>query len=152
MFPDVGEEKYSWLLKLLLKAIEYLVTNSRPDADAQAALAILKVVHGRGAQYRERIAEQMGREPDEQLSYNSAVALGNMSVIIYNLPSGCRLWFNMLPGGEIAVGWGFLPPGEDDGEMFWRRSPPKDPEAPSRQQPRIARSSGQHYGCSLVAS
>ena len=73
--------------------------------------------------YRDRIAEQMCREPDEELSYVSAVAPGNMSVIIYNLSSGCRLWFNMLPGGEIAVGWGFLQPGEDDGEMFWRKLP-----------------------------
>ena len=122
MFPVVVDGGSTWLFKLLLKAVEHLIINSRSDADAQAALAILKGVHGgRGAMYRDRIADQMCREADEELSYYSDVSRGNMSVIIYNLSSGCRLWFNMLQGGEIAVGWGFLHPGDDDGDMFWRR-------------------------------
>ena len=73
--------------------------------------------------YRDRIADQMCREADEELTYHSNVAPEPMSIIIYNLPSGCRLWFNMLPGGEIAVGWGFLQPGADEPE-FWRRKGP----------------------------
>lgn len=133
VFPIVIDGP-TWLFKLLLKVAERLIARSRSDADAQAALAILKQVHGKGAMYRDRIAVQMCREPDEELSYYSTVAHGNMSVIVYNLPSGCRLWFNMLPDGEIAVGWGFLQPQEDDGEMFWRRQPAQ----PGVRSPRSA--------------
>ena len=130
VFPVVVDGGSTWLFKLLLKAVEHLIINSRSDADAQAALAILKGVHGgsrvliRGAMYRDRIADQMCREADEELSYYSDVSRGNMSVIIYNLSSGCRLWFNMLQGGEMAaavVDGSFLHPGDDDGDMFWRR-------------------------------
>ena len=46
--------------------------------------------------YRDRIADQMCRDPDEERSYYGTAARCNMSIIIYNLPSGCRLWFNML--------------------------------------------------------
>ena len=86
----------------------------------------MKHVHGGGkggGMYRDRIADQMCREADEELTYHSNVAPEPMSIIIYNLPSGCRLWFNMLPGGEIAVGWGFLQPGAGEPE-FWRRKGP----------------------------
>ena len=117
----------SWLFKLLLKATEYLIVSSRSDADAQAALAILKHVHGggsNGGMYRDRIADQMCRPPDEEVSYYSDASRCNMSAIIYSLPSGCRLWFIMLLGGDIAVGWGFLSPGEDDAQKPWRRQPP----------------------------
>ena len=77
--------------------------------------------------YRDRIADQMCRAPDEEVSYYGTVERCNMSAIIYNLPSGCRLWFIMLLGGDIAVGWGFLPPGADDAQKPWRRNPPAIP-------------------------
>ena len=126
LFPVAVTGGSGWLFKWLLKATEYLIINSRSDADAQAALAIMKHVHGGGkggGMYRDRIADQMCREADEELTYHSNVAPEPMSIIIYNLPSGCRLWFNMLPGGEIAVGWGFLQPGAGEPE-FWRRKGP----------------------------
>lgn len=138
LFPVAVTGGSGWLFKWLLKATEYLIVNSRSDADAQAALAIMKHVHGGGkaGMYRDRIADQMCRDPDEELSYYGTAARCNMSIIIYNLPSGCRLWFNMLLGGDIAVGWGFLQPGADYPE-FWSRPP--EPEAtPESRAPATA--------------
>ena len=126
LFPAAMTGGSGWLFKLLLRATEYLIVNSRSDADAQSALAIMKQVHGKGAMYRDRIADQMCRDPDEERIYYGTAARCNMSIIIYNLPSGCRLWFNMLKGGDIAVGWGFLQPGAEEPE-FWSR--PAEPEA-----------------------
>ena len=173
VFPVVVDGGSTWLFKLLLKAVEHLIINSRSDADAQAALAILKGVHGgRGAMYRDRIADQMCREADEELSYYSDVSRGNMSVIIYNLSSGCRLWVQHVAGwGDRCRDGVSSHPGDDDGDMFWRRQSngetgtanAKSPSrierfsmtvcsAPFRQQPRTARSVASAYESSPSVS
>ena len=48
------------------------------------------------------------------------IACGNMKVMIYELSTGSRIWFNLLASTSV-VGWGILQPGEGDSEMFWRR-------------------------------
>ena len=59
----------------------------------QSSPAILKEVHGGnpGPMFRSRIVEQMCREPDEESSFYSDIACGDMGVMIYNLPGGSRL-------------------------------------------------------------
>ena len=110
-----------WLVKLALKMIKELVKRSRADADALFAMDVLTTVHGGGfPMFRDRIILQMCREPDEEHTYYSSVARGNMSVVVYRLPSGCRMWFNML-GGSVAVGSGILQPAESDDDMFWKK-------------------------------
>ena len=118
-----------WLVKLALKLIEELVKRSRVDADALFAMDVLKTVHGGGfpgggfPMFRDRIILEMCREPDEEHTYYSSVARGNMSVAVYRLPSGCRIWFNML-GGNVAVSSGILQPAESDDDMFWKKPLP----------------------------
>ena len=110
-----------WLAKLALKMIKELVRRSRVDADALFAMDVLTTAHGGGfPMFRDRIILQMCREPDEDHTYYSSVVRGNMSVIVYKLPSGCRIWFNVLAGSSV-VGSGILQPAESDHEMFWKK-------------------------------
>jgi len=110
-----------WLVKLAMKFIEELAKKSRVDADAAFAMEALKIVHGGSfPMFRDRIVLQMGREHDEEHVYYSSVARGNMNVFVYQLPSGCRLWFNEHAG--IVVGAGVLQPGQPDDDMFWNQS------------------------------
>lgn len=111
-----------WLVKLVLKLLEELAKKSRVDADAAFAMEVLKIVHGGSfPMFRDRIVLQMCREPDKEHVYYSSVARGNMSVLVYQLPSGCRLWFNVHAGSSV-VGAGVLQPGESDDDMFWNQS------------------------------
>ena len=101
----------SLLIKLLVKLLLNLVSKSRPDADAEFALSILKEVHGggSGSMNRSRIVEQMCREPDEESSFYSDTACGDMGVMIYNMPGGSRLRFITLPSSDVVVGWKITP-------------------------------------------
>ena len=54
---------------------------------------------------RSRIVEQMCREPDEESSFYSDTACGDMGVMIYNMPGGSRLRFITLPSSDVVVGW-----------------------------------------------
>ena len=111
-----------WLVKLAFKLIGELAKKSRADADALFAMDVLKTVHGGGfPMFRDRITLQMCREPDEDHACYSSVARGNMNIMVYKLPSGCRMWFNVLAGSSV-VGSGILQPGESDDEMFWKQS------------------------------
>ena len=111
-----------WLVKLALKLLAELAKKSRVDTDAAFAMDVLKVVHGGGfPMFRDRIVVQMCREPDEEHVYFSSVVRGNMSVLVYELPSGCRLWFNVHAGSSV-VGAGILQPGASDADMFWNQS------------------------------
>ena len=111
-----------WLVKLVLKLIEELSNRSRVDADARFAMEVMKVVHGGSyPMFMERILLEMGHEPDEEHAYYSSVARGTMTVIVYKLPSGCRIWFNVLAGSSI-VGGGILQPDESDEKMFWKQT------------------------------
>ena len=113
-----------WLVKLALKLIVELAKKSRADADARFVMEVLKTVHGGGfPMFKDRIILQMCREPDEEHTYYSNTAHGNMSVMVYMLPSGCRLWFNVLAGSSV-VGSGLLQPGESEDEMFWKQPRP----------------------------
>ena len=111
----VADASPSWpvssLIKLLVQLLLHLVSKSRPDADAEFALAILKEVHGGnpGPMFRSRIVEQMCREPDEESSFYSDIACGDMGVMIYNLPGGSRLRFIVLPSSDAVVGWKIIP-------------------------------------------
>ena len=55
---------------------------------------------------RSRIVEQMCREPDEESSFYSDTACGDMGVMIYNMPGGSRLRFITLwdarPCGSVS--------------------------------------------------
>ena len=50
---------------------------------------------------RSRIVEQMCREPDEESSFYSDTACGDMGVMIYNMPGGSRLRFITLPSSDV---------------------------------------------------
>ena len=114
-----------WLVKLALKLIEELAKKSRADADALFAMEVMKTVHGGGfPMFKDRILLQMCREPDEEHTYYSSVARGNMTSMVYRLPSGCRIWFNVLARSSV-VGSGILQPGESDEKMFWKQSKPE---------------------------
>ena len=118
-----------WLAKLALKLIDELAKRSRADADARFAMEVLKIVHVGDRDYspypmfREHIVEQMGREPDEEIPHDGGAMIGRTRVMLYSLPSGCRLWFNAQPNG-IVVGGGIMQPEDPDGDMFWNRSKP----------------------------
>ena len=118
-----------WLLRLALRLIDELANRSRADADARFVMEVLKVVHVGDRDYspypmfRERIVEQMGREPDEEFPYDGGSMIGKTRVMLYGLPSGCRLWFNTQPNG-IVIGGGVMQPEEPDDDMFWNRSKP----------------------------
>ena len=58
---------------------------------------------------RSRIVEQMCREPDEESSFYSDTACGDMGVMIYNMPGGSRLRFITLPSSDVVVGWRITP-------------------------------------------
>ena len=56
-----------------------MAKRSRADSDARFAMDVLKVVHVGDRDYspypmfRERIVEQMGREPDEEIPYDGGI-------------------------------------------------------------------------------
>lgn len=57
-------------------------------------MEVMKTVHGGSyPMFQDRILSEMGREPDDEHVYYSSVVRGNMTVIVYKLPSGCRIWF-----------------------------------------------------------
>lgn len=115
---DVGP---GWLVKLLIGLLEHVAKKSISDGDAQFALKMFQEVYGGVILVtRERVVGHMCREPDKELEYYAPIACGNMKVMIYDLPTGSRIWFNLLASTSV-VGWGILQPGEDDSEMFWRR-------------------------------
>ena len=68
-----------WLLRLALRLLDELAKRSRADSDARFAMDVLKVVHVGDRDYspypmfRERIVEQMGREPDEEIPYDGGI-------------------------------------------------------------------------------
>ena len=96
-----------WLAKLALKMIKELVRRSRVDADALFAMDVLTTAHGGGfPMFRDRITLQMCREPDEDHTCYSSVVRGNMSVIVYKLPSGCL-------GAQLAISVNNCPPPRD---------------------------------------
>ena len=115
----IADATPSWPLNLavksLVKLLLHLVNKSRPDADAAFAMEILHAVHGgRGLSapmFKDRIVEQMCREPDEEWSYYSEAAYHQMGVMFYNLPGGSRLRFLMHVPEDIVVGWKIVPSG-----------------------------------------
>ena len=111
LFPVAVTGGSSWLFKWLLKATEYLIVNSRSDADAQAALAIMKHVHGGGkggGMYRDRIADQMCREADEELTYHSNVAPEPMSIIITTCRAAAASGSTCCQAGKSPSAGGFF--------------------------------------------
>lgn len=115
---DVGP---SWVVKLLIRFLEQVAKKSISDGDARFALNMFQEVYGGVLLVtRERVVGHMCREPDEELEYYAPVACGNMKIVIYKLPTGSRIWFNLLASTSV-VGWGILQPDEDDSEMFWKR-------------------------------
>ncbi|MYH63323.1 MAG: hypothetical protein F4148_16750 [Caldilineaceae bacterium SB0675_bin_29] len=115
---DVGP---SWVVKLLIAILEHVAKKSISDGDAQFALKMFQEVYGGVILVtRERVVGHMRREPDEEVEYYAPIACGNMKAMIYELPTGSRIWFNLLASTSV-VGWGILQPGQDDSEMFWRR-------------------------------
>ena len=106
-----------WLVstsvKLLIRFLLHVINKSKSDADAEFAMEILHVVHGGRRlsmpMFKERIVEQMCREPDGEWSgYGDYRQMG---VMVYNLPSGSWLWFLMHVPEGIIVGWKIISPG-----------------------------------------
>ena len=105
----------------MIALLEHVAKKSISDGDAQFALKMFQEVYGGVILVtRERVIGHMCREPDDEVEYYAPIACGNMKVMIYELSTGSRIWFNLLASTSV-VGWGILQPGEDDSEMFWRR-------------------------------